>query len=152
MSSLEVAPTVNPYASGFDAEGLDLNDAFPTVDPQFVPFGAKVLIQVRRVMSMSRGGIALVNDSKQTEAWNMQVGKLVAAGPLAFKNRQTGQEWPEGMWANIGDFVRFPRHVGDRISVQPDERGEPVVILILEDHQLMGKYTGDPLTVRAFIQ
>ncbi len=153
MSDLSVVPTVKPYADGQDASGTALEDSFPAVDPQFVPFGAKVLVQVRRVMRVSKGGIILAESSKETEAWNMQVGKIRAIGPLAFKDRRNGQAWPEGMWADVGDFVRFPRWGGDRLSVPLDDgRGDPVVILIMDDHQLLGKYTGDPLAVRAFIQ
>lgn len=149
----EMAPTVNPYSTGFDVSDVAMNVAFPVVDPEFKPFGAKVMIQVRRVMTKTKSGIVLPGASKETEAYNMQVGKIIDCGPLAFKNRATGQEWPEGMWANIGDFVRFPRHIGDRLTVPLDDgMGEPVVILILDDHQLMGKYTGNPLKVRTYIE
>lgn len=144
---------VNPYADGQDASGYTLDDVFPVVDPEFRPFGAKILVQVRRVMRMSKGGIALISESTQTEAWNMQVGKLVAVGPVAFKNRRTWEEWPEGAWAKVGDFVRYPRHIGDRLHVPLDDgKGDPVVILLLDDHNLLGAYTGDPLRVRTFIQ
>ena len=146
-------PTVKPYADGQDASGYSVDEAFPPVDPQFRPFGAKILVQVRRVMFKSKGGIMLVNDSKETEAYNMQVGKIVAIGPVAFKNRKDYSDWPEGRWADVGDFVRFPRHIGDRLTVpMDDELGDPVVILILDDHNLLGAYTGDPMKVRAFIQ
>lgn len=152
-AGLYIPPTVKPYADGQDASGFSLEEVFPEVDPEFVPFGAKILVQVRRVMNMSKGGIALAHESKETEAWNQQVGKIIAVGTLAFKNRQTAKEWPEGMWAKVGDFVRFPRHIGDRICVPvPDGRGDPVVILLMDDHFLSGKYTGDPLKPRAFIQ
>jgi co-chaperonin GroES (HSP10) len=149
---LSLAPTVKPYSSGQDVSGFSLAEVFPEVDPEFRPFGAKVLVQLRRVMNTTKSGIALIGASKETEAWNQQVGKIVAIGPLAFKNRATGQPWPEGMWAKLGDFVRVPRHMGDRVSVPMDDKGDPVVILILDDHHLMGEYTGDPLKPRAFIE
>jgi co-chaperonin GroES (HSP10) len=144
---------VNPYADGQDATGYTKDEVFPEVDPQFRPFGAKILVQVRRVMRKSKGGIILTSESTDTEAWNMQVGKLIAIGPVAFKNRRDNSEWPEGKWASVGDFVRFPRHLGDRIHVPLDDgKGDPVVILILDDHNLLGAYTGDPMKVRTFIQ
>lgn len=144
---------VSPYSTGFDMSHLRLEDAFPDVDPQFKPFGSKILIQVRRVLTTTKSGIYLGEADKTTEAWNTVIGKLIAAGPLAFKNRQTALPWPEGMWAEIGDFVRFPRHQGDRLSVKMnDDRGDPVVILLMDDHQLSGRYTCDPLSVRAFIE
>lgn len=154
MSEKQSVPvTVNPYATGQDASGSSLDEAFPTVDPQFVPFGSKVLVQLRRVLSKSKGGIILSTDTKDTEAWNMQIGKIISTGPLAFKNRKSGEAWPEGTWAEVGDFVRFPRWNGDRLTVKvDDDRGDPVVVLILDDHNLLGKYTGNPLEVRSFIQ
>lgn len=150
--TLQVPPTVSPYASGIDVSGRSEEELFPKVDPQFRPFGSKVLIQLRRVLTMSKGGIQLVGETQDTEAWNMQVGKIIAVGPLAFKNRKTNEPWPEGIWANVGDYVRFPRWGGDRLSVQPDEKGLPVVILILNDHDLYGAYTGNPADVKAYLE
>lgn len=152
MSDLSSIPTVNPYSTGLDVSGRSMEELFPPVDPQFRPFGAKILIQLRRVLLTSKGGIQLVETTGDTEAWNMQVGKIIAMGPLAFKNRKTAEEWPEGMWASVGDFVRFPRWGGDRLSIQPDDKGKPVVVLILNDSDLMGAYTGDPRDVKAYLE
>lgn len=152
----EVVPTVSPYSQGIDVSGRDMSELFPEVDPQFRPYGARVLIQLRRVVNKTKSGIILAEETQDNEAWNMQVGKIIAMGPLAFKNRKDGKEWPEGMWAKVGDYVRFPRWGGDRLSIpfvgsdgKPD--GKPVVILILNDSDLWGEYTGDPRDVRAYI-
>lgn len=144
--------TVNPYDTGLDVTGHSLDDLWPVVDPQFRPFGAKVLVQLRRVMLVSKGGIALVDSTGDAEAWNMQVGKIIAMGPLAFKNRKTFEDWPEGAWAKQGDYVRFPRWGGDRLSIDLKDGNKPVVILILNDSDLWGAYEGDPRQIRAFIE
>lgn len=150
---MQTIPTVNPHSTGQDMSGFDLKDLFPEIDPGLKPFGSRVLIQLRRVVNMSKGGIILSAETKDTEEWNMQVGKLIAVGPLAFKNRKDGTEWPEGMWGKEGDFVRFPRWGGDRITVPMDDGfGGPVTVLILNDHDLLGAYTGDVRNVRSFIQ
>ena len=104
---MDLPVTVNPYATGIDASGFDMDQLWPEVDPQFKPFGARLLIQIRRVVNTTKSGIVLVTESKDTEAWNMQVGKIISMGPLAFKNRKNAEDWPEGMWAKVGDFVRF---------------------------------------------
>lgn len=145
-------PTISAHGDSLDASHQGLAEAFPAVDPQFKPFGTKVVVQIRRTITKSKGGIILGTETKETEAWNTQIGKVVAAGPLAFKDRATGKPWPEGVWANIGDYVRFQRHVGDRLAVPLDDGNPPVVFLILNDNDLTGAYTGDPLKVRAFIQ
>lgn len=150
--SAGVIPTVNPYSTGLDVSGRSFDELFPEVDPQFRPFGSKILVQLRRVILESKGGIALLEETGDTEAWNMQVGKIIAMGPLAFKNRKTFEPWPEGSWAEVGEFVRFPRWGGDRISIDLDKKGKPVVVLILNDHDLLGAYTGDPRDVKAYLE
>lgn len=150
--TLSAIPTVNPYSQGQDVSGASLEDLFPKIDPGLKPYGSRVLIQLRRVLMKSKGGIILVDDTTDTEEWNMQVGRLIDVGPLAFKNRTTGVEWPEKTWAAVGDYVRFPRWGGDRITVPIDDGGKPVTVLILNDHDLLGAYTGDVRNVRSFIQ
>lgn len=149
---MQSLPSVNPYSTGLDVSGRSLEELFPSVDPEFRPFGSKLLIQLRRVLLTSKGGIHLVEETGDTEAWNMQVGKIIAMGPLAFKNRKSADVWPEGMWAQVGDFVRFPRWGGDRLSLDLKDGNKPVVILILNDSDLLGAYTGDPCEVRAYLE
>jgi len=145
-------PTVSPYSTGLDGESQTMEEAFPPVKLDFRPFGTRIVVQLKRVLSKSKGGILLDRSTKDTEAWNTQIGKVLAMGPLAFKNRGTGAVWPEGMWAEIGQFVRFARHVGDRYShPAPEDGGDPIPLLILNDADLIGEYLGDPRTVRAFL-
>lgn len=146
-----VAPTVAPYATGLDTAGRTLGELFPTVDPEFEVFGHRVLVQLRRTISKSAGGIILSRDTKDTEAWNIQVARLIAVGPLAFKNRATGESWPEGAWAKVGDFIKVPRWGGDRNSVPMGDGGDPVVVVTLADSDLIGRYTGNPLAIKAYI-
>lgn len=148
---MDFNPTVNPYSTGFDATGHTVAELFPEVEPEFRPFGARVLVQLRRVFAMSRGGIVLVQESKDTEAWNIQVAKLVRVGPLAFCNRSTGEPWPEGVWAQPGDYVMIPRYGGERRSIPVADGGEPVVIVLCNDSDLHGQFTGDPCNIKAYI-
>lgn len=152
MSTARVAalPTVNPYSTGLDAGGYTLAELFPEVDPQFRPFGSRVLVQLRRVVHTTKSGIILAQETKDTEAWNIQVAKLIRLGPLAFRRRDTAEPWPEGVWAQPGDFVKVPRWGGDRWSLdQPS--GEPVAVVLFNDADLLGKYEGDPLRIRAYL-
>ena len=131
--------------------GQSLEEAFPNVDPQFVPFGARVLVQIRRPMNKSKGGILLVEETKAEKAFNEQVSKVHSFGPLAFHNRNTGVAWPEGMWAKPGEFVRTPRYGGDRWIVDPQDGGEPITFILFGDHELFGRVTGNPLTMKVYI-
>lgn len=146
----EVAATVSAYAKGLDVSHSSMNELFPDVDVEFEPFGHRVLVQLRRTISKTASGIVLVGDTKDTEAWNIQVARLIKCGPLAFKNRATAQPWPEGVWAEVGDFVKVPRWGGDRWSL-PREDGDPIQIVMFSDSDLLGKFTGNPLAIKSYL-
>lgn len=125
-------------------------DAFPAIDPGVQPFGSRVLLQIRRAKSKTKGGIILAGETRDTETWNTQVAKVIAMGPLAFHNRNTMEPWPEGHWVKIGDYVRAPKYGGDRWSVRMDD-GDEVLFCLFNDLDLLGKITGDPLAMKAFL-
>ena len=79
--------------------------AFPDVNPGMAPLGGRVVVQLRRIKKKT-GRIVLVEETKENEKWNNMIGRVVALGPLAYKNRDTMTAWPEGAWAVVGDFVR----------------------------------------------
>lgn len=129
----------------------DLSEAFPEVDSGVQPLGSRVLVQIRTPKTRSAGGIILQEDSRETELWNTQVGKLVSIGPGAFRNRDTMEMWPEGAWCKEGDFVRVPKHGGDRWQVRIPGKSESALFVIFKDLELVGLITGDPLQIVAFI-
>jgi co-chaperonin GroES (HSP10) len=124
--------------------------AFPSVNPGVRPFGSRVLVQIRTPKKVSKGGIILAEDTRDTEKWNTQVAKVIALGPLAFKNRDTMQSWPEGDWCHPGDFVRVPKYGGDRWEV-PVTRDDNAMFVIFNDLDIIGDVLGDPLAIKAFI-
>ena len=98
------------------------------------------------------GGIILAEPTKDTEAWNINVAKVLRSGPLAFKRRDDPDTpWPEGVWAKEGDFVMVPRYGGDRRSIDLNDGLPPVVIVLLDDRNLLGRITGNPCKIRAYI-
>lgn len=142
-----------------------LEEAFPEVDPNATPLGPRVLVQLRRVPRKTSGGLIIVEETKETVKWNGQVAKVIALGPLAFKNRESASPWPEGMWVEPGDYIRVPRWNGDRIEVpiknklrpsdrrarDDDDEEEPVTFVIFNDHEIIAKIPGDPLAVKTYI-
>jgi len=140
--------TVNTGAD----HSADLRDAFPAVDPEATPLGARILVQLRRSKSKTtKAGIILVEETRETEKWNNMVAKVIAIGPLAFRQRDTMAPWPEGSWCEIGDFLRVPKWGGDRWEVSIAGEEEPALFMILNDHEIIAKVTGNPLTMKAFI-
>ena len=108
-------------------------------------------MQLRRTRQKTTGaGIILVEETKETEKWNNMVAKVIEVGPLAFKNRDTMQGWPEGSWCGVGDYLRVPKWTGDRWFV-PHNNEENVEFMVLNDHEVIAKITGNPLDVKAFV-
>lgn len=128
----------------------DLEEAFPLVDPGAIPLGARVLVQLRKAKRKLKSGIFLPEETRDTERAQNPVAKVVALGPLAFKKRDTMEPWVEGIWCEVGDFLRVPKWTGDRWQVAHGE-DENVEFMVLNDHEVIAKITGDPLEVRAFI-
>ena len=127
-----------------------VNEAFPSVEPGLVPFGSRVLVQIRSPKKTSAGGIILHNETRETEVWNTQIAKVHSLGPLAFKNRNTMESWPEGAWCKPGDYVRVPKYGGDRWKV-PYGNDEEALFVIFNDLDIVGGVSGDPLAIKAFI-
>jgi co-chaperonin GroES (HSP10) len=127
-----------------------LAEAFPDADPGVQPFGSRVLVQIRNPKQRTASGIILDAGTKDTEKWNTQVARVVSLGPLAFKNRSTQETWPEGEWCQPGEFVRVAKYGGDRWEVPLGDAGSALFV-IFNDLDIIGKVTGDPLAIRAFI-
>ena len=81
------------------------------------------------------------------------IGKVIAIGPLAFRKRDSMDPWPEGAWAQVGDFVRVPKWGGDRweVDYEIDGTAGKALFTFFNDHELIGRVTGDPLKIKAFI-
>lgn len=165
----------NSNSLSFDYEGL--HEAFPDVDPGLKPLGNLGVFMIRRPKMTSKGGIILetggTDNARATEYYNTQVAKCISVGPLAFKavRNVDGEEkifdWPEGPWFKPGDFVRVPKYGGDRFSVKTTikettkavpgvrqietEVVDEVIFAVFKVKDIQGVITGNPLTIRAYL-
>jgi co-chaperonin GroES (HSP10) len=114
-------------------------ECFPEIDPGVEVVGDRVLVQLRREKTTSKGGIILVDETKQTLRFNETVAKVVQIGPLAYKNLDDLQPWIEGPWCKVGDLVRTIKYGGDRFIVNPDDGGAPVVFITLQAREIISK-------------
>jgi len=129
-----------------------LAEAFPpNVDPLFDPFGTRVLIQLRRVQSKSKGGIMLIEETKADKRFAEQVAMVHSMGALAFKNRTTMEPWPEGAWCKPGEFVRVPKFGGDRWMVKMEDGGDPIAFVLFNDYEIFGRIRGNPLKMNVYL-
>ena len=150
MSDKDPIPTLSGSQGVPDEQ--ELKWAFPDVSPGQKPFGGRVVVQLRRIKKTTASKIILVSETKETEKWQNMIGRVVEIGPLAFKNRETMESWPEGSWASVGDYVRVPKWGGDRWerAVPNEEDNEdPVLFMTINDHELIAKVTDDPLSFKA---
>jgi co-chaperonin GroES (HSP10) len=151
MSEKEKIPTIEGKAQASDPQ--ELAWAFPAVSAGQAPLGGRVIVQLRRIKKKA-GMIIIVDETKENEKWNNMIGKVVALGPLAYKNRDTMESWPEGSWAQVGDFVRIPRWGGDRWErndPSEDSKEDPVLFMTINDHEVIAKITDDPLSFKAYV-
>ena len=114
-------------------------ECFPSVDPGVEILGDRVLVQLSREKTTSKGGIFLVEETRQTLRFNETVAKVISIGPLAYKSPDDLTPWPEGPWCNAGDLVRTIKYGGDRFVVQPDDEGAPVVFITLQAREVISK-------------
>lgn len=126
-----------------------IDEAFPAVDCGIDPFGSRVIVQIRRAKTQTKAGLYIPEEARKTEASNTQTSRIVAIGPLAYKNRSTMEQWPEGSWCNVGEFVRTPKYGGDRWTVKHED--EEIEFVMFNDLDILGRVRGDPLKIRAFI-
>ena len=129
----------------FDLKGNEEPDTrseeecFPPIDTGIEVAGDRVLVQLRREKSTSKGGIILVDETRQTLRFNETVAKVIQIGPLAYKSPEDLSPWPEGNWCNVGDLVRTIKYGGDRFVVQPDDEGSPVVFITLQAREVISR-------------
>jgi co-chaperonin GroES (HSP10) len=85
---------------------------FPEVECGARPTGNQILVQLRTVRKKSSGGIILAEATKEFNQSNTQVTRLAKVGHIAFKHRESGEQWKEGAWAEVGDVVIMPKYGG----------------------------------------
>lgn len=114
-------------------------ECFPEIDPGIDVAGDRVLVQLRREKTTSKGGIILVDETKATLRFNETVAKVKQIGPLAYKSPDTLEPWPEGPWCKVGDLVRTIKYGGDRFVVNPDDGGAPVVFITIQAREIISR-------------
>jgi len=131
--------------AAFDVKAKDEPDlrseleCFPIVEPGIEVLGDRVLVQLRREKTKSKGGILLVDETTQTIKFNETVAKVIQVGPLAYKNLDDLTPWVEGPWCQVGDLVRTIKYGGDRYVVDAGDEGAPVVFITLQAREIISK-------------
>jgi co-chaperonin GroES (HSP10) len=114
-------------------------ECFPEIDPGIDVAGDRVLVQLRREKTTSKGGIILVDETKATLRFNETVAKVRQIGPLAYTSPDTLEPWLEGPWCEVGDLVRTIKYGGDRFVVNPEDDGAPVVFITIQAREVISR-------------
>jgi hypothetical protein len=109
-----------------------IREHFPEVDPGVIPCGAQVLVQLRTI-KRKVGSIILSSETQDFNNGNTQVSRVIKVGQIAFRNRETGELWTEGAWANIGDIIIAPRWGGFRFEVPIPDSEDKAIFCVFDD-------------------
>lgn len=93
------------------------------------PVGWRILIKVRDIPVMSKGGIYFPDDTKAGMRAVGMVGLVVAVGPLAYVREDMREAGP---WVKPGDWVLYGKYSGLRMTCKGVE------IRMMNDDEILG--------------
>ena len=98
------------------SQSLIKTERKPLREPEWIPAGTKVMIQLDKVESYSQGGIFIPTKISDRDNMNQTEGTVAALGPLAYKDMRAwdtdSQRWIQVPLVKVGDRVKFQRHHG----------------------------------------
>jgi co-chaperonin GroES (HSP10) len=121
----------------FRSDEQYVKEHFPDVSPRVKPFGERVLVQLKVVRNKSAGGIVLVEETRDVNRENNVLARVVSLGPLAYHNRETQTEWPEGTWVKPGDVAFVPKWGGFRVQRKVPGTDEVVTFALFKDFEII---------------
>lgn len=151
-----------------DKQKEEIAWAFPShVNPGIYPTGDFLLIQYQRAADKV-GAVYLPQQGKEILKANIVVARVLALGPLAYRNKVPNldkngeilrnpdgsavfEEWPEGAHVRPGQFVRALKMAPDRWGVaDPLDKHNMVGFGICRESDVIGVVIGNPMSVNKF--
>lgn len=115
---------------------------FPNVPSGRNTIGPRVTVQLMTVKKTTASGIIIAKETRDFNVANAMIGRVVDIGPLAYRNRNTMDPWPEGVWVQVGDVVEVPQYGGFRFSIDDKASGETATFGTFQDHEIIHKIDG----------
>ena len=108
------------------------------------PRGFKLLIEKPKPKDKTEGGILLPDQAIEAENYLSICAKLIAVGPLAWRNRETGERWKGGAWAKEGDWVIVPKFTQFKMEIDNKEYrfiNDDEIIAVISDPTVIKVYS-----------
>lgn len=129
----------------------DIDIEFPDgfMESLMVPLYWRVLIMPKPPKKETSGGIIVPEDAQEAEKYQCYIGKLLAAGPVAFRDKRlTGHDNDyfgerQLILPKLGDWLVYGRYAGQRLNHMG------VDLLLLNDNEVLG--IADPKTLRVYV-
>lgn len=122
----------------------------PCDDDIPVPLNWQIIVEPLRPVTKI-GMIQIAEEAREAELWAINVGKVLAMGPLALQGKTaSGLDLSvDRDKVKIGIYVQWQRYVGLRIKVRQDS-GEDRLFLALAGEELV-QVPNDPLRIRYWV-
>ena len=114
-----------------------------TADDLPEPSGYRMLVKPHEIESVSKGGIVLVEESKQYADVATYIGLVVKQGPECYSPDKFNSRWCE-----VDDYVMFARNVGQKIEIK---RGADVEKFVLINDADVRARVKDPSAIRMYL-
>lgn len=105
------------------------------------PIFWRVLVKPKSSVTMSKGGIALPEDTQESQNVLNYIGQVVDMGMLAFTHKRLEGE---GNLPKVGDWVVYGRYAGQPMKYK-DER-----YIVINDDEILG-IVSDPDNFKIYV-
>jgi co-chaperonin GroES (HSP10) len=105
----------------------------------YIPAGHRILVELKRLETVSKGGIILNHGTKKTmnQTGTMEA-KVVALGMNAFKAFDDGEPW-----CKVGDNVLIRKYAGENLFEVEDINLDVPLFRLIEDEDILVIVKGD---------
>lgn len=114
-------------------------------EPDWVPSGNKIMVQLDKVESFTHSGIYVPPQLTERNNMNQTEGTVAALGPAAYKDMRVWddatQGWLQQDWVKVGDRVKFQLHHG-WVHLEKDGDDESVEYRVLHDTEITMVFRG----------
>lgn len=100
------------------------------------PLGWRVLIEPIAVEERTRGGIVLPDQAQKAKEHLNYVGKVVAMGPLCYRDPKFGDAGP---WCQVGDWVAYGQYAGQTVLIRNRNGDGAVRMRLCNDDEILAK-------------